>query len=430
MVSSSLLNSSQDSKDRIDSTGLVDQVVLAAWYSSDDYRNRTNLTQKAFQWASMGTSSDDDVGEPPKWALVIVAVIFSTIALTGILGNGTVIRIVWSNKTMRNVPNIFIASLAMADLLVLVSCVPITVANYFLGEYVFGDIMCKLTPFVQFTSIGVSIFTLTAMSYDRYRAIVKPMSLQANHALRRTNILAVSIWIGSMCLAIPDVVFSKVVELNITTFNDTNPNDTSVIFLRSCAPFPMEYKPLYPQAKALVQFTVMYCIPLITIGVFYVLIARHLILSARNMPCKNMSTVRQLEARKNVAKTVLILVAIFALCWLPVHIVNLWLWFSWGNSPLPPPPLVQFAGMVVSQGLMYSNSCVNPFALFLLSKSFRDLFKRYLLCCCITEAERKKQLEENAMRTLRYTALRRTVTTTNNTGMTRADTCLSTMTVL
>ncbi|XP_078700101.1 gastrin-releasing peptide receptor-like [Branchiostoma floridae x Branchiostoma belcheri] len=423
MVSSSVLNSLPDS---IDSDGFAEEAGLAAWYTGDEYGNRTNLTRETFQWPTMGPDSNDDIGQPPEWALVIVAVIFSIIALTGILGNGTVIRIVWSNKTMRNVPNIFIASLALADLLVLVSCVPITVANYLLPDYVFGDIMCKLMPFIQFTSIGVSIFTLTAMSYDRYRAIVKPMSLQANHTLRRTNILAVSIWIGSMCLAVPDVVFSKV----ITRFNATSHNETSVFYMRSCVPFPMEYTPTYPQANALVQFTLMYCIPLITIGVFYVLIARHLILSARNMPCKNMSTVRQLEARKNVAKTVLILVAIFALCWLPVHIVNLWRWFPWGDSPLPPPPLVQFAGMVVSQGLMYSNSCVNPFALFLLSKSFRTLFKRYLLCCCTTEAERKRQLEENAMRTLRYTALRRTVTTTNNTGMTRADTCMSTMTVL
>eukprot|EP00058_Branchiostoma_floridae_P005113 XP_002590601.1 hypothetical protein BRAFLDRAFT_59315 [Branchiostoma floridae] len=338
-----------------------------------------------------------NVVRPPFWSKVLVAVVLSFIALCGILGNGTVIRIVWCNKSMRNIPNIFITSLAMADLLVLVSCVPFTVANYFLPAWVFGDIMCKLMPFIQFTSIGVSIFTLTAMSHDRYRAIVKPMSIQANHALRRTNLVTVLIWVLSMALATPDLVLSYVDEIH-RVLSVTDPDGEAMIVnlnYKICRPTPPSYQPLYGQVSTLAYFSVLYCLPLSTIGVFYVMIARNLVQSSRNMPTANKSMIRQLEARKNVAKTVLILVGIFALCWLPVHI-----------------------------GLMYSNSCVNPLALFLLSKSFRTFFYRYLFCCCRRRADIRRAYEGSTMRTLQFTVIRRANT------MSRADTAMTAMTVI
>ncbi|CAH1230142.1 GRPR [Branchiostoma lanceolatum] len=391
---------------------------------TDDLVNGTNssLTDQP----EVETEMWRNVVRPPFWSKVLVAVVLSFIALCGILGNGAVIRIVWCNKSMRNIPNIFITSLAMADLLVLVSCVPITIANYFLPAWVFGNILCKLMPFIQFTSIGVSIFTLTAMSHDRYRAIVKPMSIQANHALRRTNLVTVLIWVLSMALATPDLVLSYVDEIH-RVLSVTDPDGNAMIVnlnYKICRPTPPSYQPLYGQIATLAQFSVLYCLPLTTIGVFYVMIARNLVQSSRNMPTANKSMIRQLEARKNVAKTVLILVGIFALCWLPVHIVNMWRWFSWANSPVPPPPLDMFAAMVVSQGLMYSNSCVNPLALFLLSKSFRTFFYRYLFCCCRRRADIRRAYEGSTMRTLQFTVIRRANT------MSRTDTAMTAMTVI
>ncbi|CAH1230121.1 NMBR [Branchiostoma lanceolatum] len=315
-----------------------------------------------------------DSAAPPEWTKVVVAAILTVIALTGLLGNGTVIRTVCANKNMRNIPNIFITSLAIGDFLVMLTCVPFTVAMYFLTEYEFGNVMCKLTPFVQLTSIGVSIFTLTAMSHDRYQAIVNTMNIRRSHALSRTVVAAVGIWLVSMSLGIADVVHSEVI---ILSQNNTN---LSRITMKTCMPFSPELIPVYPRAQTMGQFAVLYCVPLMTIAAFYILIARHLLITSRNIPGRNSTVARQMETRKNVAKTVLILVTIFALCWLPVHVFNLWRWFA--LFPCYPPSDVHFYVMAVSQILMYANSCVNPFALCLSSKSFQTYFRRYLCFWC------------------------------------------------
>ncbi|KAI8520370.1 hypothetical protein Bbelb_001240 [Branchiostoma belcheri] len=317
--------------------------------------------------ADMGCS--DDSAAPPEWTKVVVAAILTVIALTGLLGNGTVIRTVCANKNMRNIPNIFITSLAIGDFMLMLTCVPFTVAMYFLKEYEFGNVMCKLTPFMQLTSIGVSIFTLTAMSHDRYQAIVNTMNIRRKHALSRTVVAAVGIWLVSMSLGIADVVRSEVIVMSQNNTNYT---------MKSCMPFSLELMPVYPRAQTMAHFALLYCVPLMTIAAFYILIARHLLVTSRNIPGRNSSVVRQMETRKNVAKTVLILVGIFALCWLPVHVFNLWRWFA--LYPCYPPPDVHFYGMAVSQILMYANSCVNPFALCLSSKSFQTYFRQYLCC--------------------------------------------------
>lgn len=45
----------------------------------------------------------------------------------GIIGNSTLLRIIYKNKCMRNGPNILIASLALGDLLHIVIDIPISV---------------------------------------------------------------------------------------------------------------------------------------------------------------------------------------------------------------------------------------------------------------------------------------------------------------
>lgn len=97
----------------------------------------------------------------------VIPSLYLLIITMGLLGNITLMKIFISNSTMRNVPNIFISSLAAGDLLLLVTCVPVDASRYFSEEWLFGEVGCKLIPAIQLTSVGVSVFTLTALSADR-----------------------------------------------------------------------------------------------------------------------------------------------------------------------------------------------------------------------------------------------------------------------
>jgi bombesin receptor subtype-3 len=69
----------------------------------------------------------------------------------------------------------YILSLALADLLVIITCVPFTSIVYTVESWPWGDTVCRVSEAAKDVSIGVSVFTLTALSADRYFAIVDPL---------------------------------------------------------------------------------------------------------------------------------------------------------------------------------------------------------------------------------------------------------------
>lgn len=98
---------------------------------------------------------------------VAIASVYGVISVSGLIGNITLIKTFCSAKSIRNVPNLFMSSLALGDVLLLVTCAPVDASRYLSEEWLFGRVGCKVIPFIQLTSVGVSVFTLTALSADR-----------------------------------------------------------------------------------------------------------------------------------------------------------------------------------------------------------------------------------------------------------------------
>lgn len=72
--------------------------------------------------------------------------------------------------------------MALADLLVIIICVPLASLLYTLESWPWGSALCRITECAKDISIGVSVFTLTALSAERYCAIVNPLrKLQVNY---------------------------------------------------------------------------------------------------------------------------------------------------------------------------------------------------------------------------------------------------------
>ena len=97
-----------------------------------------------------------------------IAAVYGIIFIVGLVGNVTLMKTCLLVKSMRTVPNLFLSSLALGDVLLLVTCAPVDASRYLVDEWLFGRVGCKLIPFIQLTSVGVSVFTLTALSADRY----------------------------------------------------------------------------------------------------------------------------------------------------------------------------------------------------------------------------------------------------------------------
>uniref|UniRef100_A0A3B3US84 Gastrin-releasing peptide receptor n=2 Tax=Poecilia TaxID=8080 RepID=A0A3B3US84_9TELE len=304
------------------------------------------------------------------YAGVAIASVYGAISVLGLIGNITLIRTFCSAKSIRNVPNLFMSSLALGDVLLLVTCAPVDASRYLSDEWLFGRVGCKVIPFIQLTSVGVSVFTLTALSADRYRAIVKPLDLQKSTTTASIVLRAAFIWVFSLILAIPEAVYSDLHAFNVTSTNES---------FVTCAPYPHAGK-LHPQIHSMASFLIFYVIPLLVISVYYTFIARSLFKSASSLPMEgNVHARRQVESRKRLAKTVLVFVGLFAVCWLPSHVIYLYRSYHYSQVDTS---LGHFVFSIVARILAFTNSCMNPFALYLLSKSFKKQFNQQLCCCC------------------------------------------------
>ncbi|XP_043258104.1 neuropeptide CCHamide-2 receptor-like [Colletes gigas] len=306
----------------------------------------------------------------------IVPVVFILILVVGVTGNGILVLTLLRHANMRNIPNTYVLSLALGDLLVIVTCVPFTSILYTIESWPWGLAVCKLSECAKDISIGVSVFTLTALSAERYFAIVNPIRRHiAGLGAKPLTILTASlIWVLAIILAIPAALFSHVPTVALRD------NHSIVI----CSPFPKEFGESYQRGMVLFKFLAYYAIPLCVIAGFYLGMARHLELSTRNMPGE-LSTgghrMEQIQARKKVGKMVISFVYIFVICFLPYHVFMLWFHFC----PTSRDDFDDFwhAFRILGFCLSFVNSCVNPIALYFVSGTFRKRFNEYL-CCHLT----------------------------------------------
>lgn len=114
-----------------------------------------------------------------------------------------------------------------------------------------------------------------------------------------------------------------------------------------------------------------------------------------------------METRKRLAKIVLVFVGLFALCWFPSHVLYMYRSFNYSKIDSSLSHLI--ITMLV-RVLSFSSSCVNPFALYLLSESFRRHFNSHLTC-------RQRQYQERTSSYLQSTsAIRMTSIKKSNTA--------------
>ncbi|KAG7476133.1 galanin receptor type 1 [Solea senegalensis] len=284
----------------------------------------------------------------------ITLLVFALIFTLGVLGNSMVITVLARSKPgkPRSTTNIFILNLSIADLSYLLFCIPFQSTIYMMPSWVLGAFICKFIHYFFTVSMLVSIFTLSAMSVDRYIAIVHSRKSSTIRVAKHALVGVVVIWILSLAMAAPVMYYQNIFHRG---------NDT----------FCWEVWPNQNQRKVYVVCTFVfgYVLPLLLISFCYAKVLNHLHKKLRNMSKKSEAS------KKKTAQTVLVVVVVFCLSWLPHHVVHLWVEF--GTFPLNQ---ASFVLRVAAHCLAYSNSSVNPVIYAFLSENFRKAYKQVFKC--------------------------------------------------
>ncbi|KAJ3613103.1 hypothetical protein NHX12_019357 [Muraenolepis orangiensis] len=101
---------------------------------------------------------------------------------------------------------IYMANLTVADLL-FVCALPFWVDYYSRrGNWIYPDLLCRVTGSMFFINTYCSIFFLCAISVNRYWAITRPLSAAASDHWRRGAAVSVTIWAVTVGAAVPSLL--------------------------------------------------------------------------------------------------------------------------------------------------------------------------------------------------------------------------------
>ncbi|MEQ2231875.1 hypothetical protein ILYODFUR_005143 [Ilyodon furcidens] len=303
-----------------------------------------------------------------KYVNIMVSLV---VFVVGIVGNLALLRIIYANKTMRSGPNIIIANLALGDLIHIVIDIPINSYRLLAEDWPFGLIICKFVPFIQKASVGITVLSLCALSVDRYRAVVSWNQIKGIWVSVQTAIEIVLIWVFSILLAVPEIVGFDMITM-----------DYKEKHLRICLLHPIQtsqFMQFYKSIKDWWLFGFYFCMPLTWTAVFYTLMTRKMLKTTENTLSDH------IKQRREVAKTVFCLVIVFALCWLPLYLSRILKWTMYNEKDPNRCQLLSVFLVLDYFGINTAslNSCINPIALYIVSKRFKRCFKACLCSLCL-----------------------------------------------
>lgn len=227
-----------------------------------NYRELLEEIERQIKNLSINDTSlpDMEIYHVPIAVVIVLAILYGSISVIAIIGNGLVILVIAKDKRMQTVTNIFIGNLAVADVIIGLFTTPFQFHPALVQRWDFPHFLCSIAPSFKTLSVSVSVFTLTIISLDRYVAVIYP--LKAGFSKSMAFICLAFIWILSIGSSFPEGYFHSVEPRYDTKTMETKP---------FCLPdWPSKH---FGKYYHLYLVSVQYFFPLLVINFSYIRIA-------------------------------------------------------------------------------------------------------------------------------------------------------------
>ncbi|XP_076317953.1 tachykinin-like peptides receptor 99D [Tachypleus tridentatus] len=325
----------------------------------------------------------------PWWQQTLWSLAFGGMVLVATGGNVIVIWIVLTHKRMRTVTNYFLVNLSLADTMVSTLNVIFSFSSMLNGDWPFGSAYCKISNFISILSVAASVFTLMAISIDRYMAIMHPLKPRMSRVT--TLNITLWIWVASSILSLPYILYS-------TTMKEEYSNGDYRVICYMVWPDGPTTQSYTEYIYNVVILVLAYILPITSMTFTYFRVGQELWGSQSIGEC----TATQMEAiksKRKIVKMMIVVVFIFAVCWLPYHIYPL---LAHHHREIISYRNVQHIYLGI-YWLAMSNSMYNPIIYCWMNSRFRQGFKKvFMLCFCRRRDDTMKFYEQRHKAFTRY----------------------------
>lgn len=147
----------------------------------------------------------------PRWGWRFYYFFFIAFNIFLLPGNGLVLCVLMKHRNQTNLTDISLFNLALSDLLFVLT-LPFYAHYTVVGEWTFGDFMCRFTSISHRAGFISSIFSMIFMTLDRYLVIMHALTVARYRTLRAGIVLTVAVWLLSFGVSLPTFIFTKVVN--------------------------------------------------------------------------------------------------------------------------------------------------------------------------------------------------------------------------
>ncbi|XP_040177490.1 C3a anaphylatoxin chemotactic receptor-like [Rana temporaria] len=265
---------------------------------------------------------------------MFTVLVLSLTTLLGVPGNALVLWVT-GVKMERTVTTVWFGNLALADIMCCL-CIPFIVAQFFYPEWLYGPVFCKILPFILILNMYTSVFTLVAISVDRWILVVHPVWARNHRRIRMAWMICLAIWMLSFVMCLPEVIYTRYHTSHNRTF---------------CYSEDYIRKPFYFTCAILG-----FLIPLIIICICYI----HLAFTVQKF--------RFSEVGRKTIKMSISIIVVFFITWVPFQIIEVTRLYTHNR--------VLDILYILSQSLAMFNSCLNPILYVFMGKDMKQKLRQ------------------------------------------------------
>ncbi|XP_027298357.2 pyroglutamylated RF-amide peptide receptor isoform X1 [Cricetulus griseus] len=252
-----------------------------------------------------------------------------------------------------------------------------------------GAFICKMVPFVQSTAVVSEILTMTCIAVERHQGLVHPFKMKWQYTNRRAFTILGVVWLVAIIVGSP---MWHVQRLEIKY--DFLYEKEHVCCLEEWA------SPMHQKIYTTFILVILFLLPLVVMLALYSKIGYELWIKKRVGDSSVLQTIHGKEmskiARKKKRAVVMMVtvVALFAACWAPFHVVHMMVEYSDFETEYDDVTIKMFFAVV--QIIGFFNSICNPIVYAFMNENFKKNFLSAVCYCIIKERFSPVQKRRNS----------------------------------